>query len=117
MHRKSRNLVVIRFAVVLLLASLAGFATLAKNTQYLPKSNPDRFLSIASKMKADCAPATIEAPALQPRSSGIAIALVLRLPTVPIILYSGPEDLDAQFIERIGVTVSLQYHAPPVFLS
>jgi hypothetical protein len=115
MHSKSRNLVVIRIAVVMLLASLAGFSTLAKTTQYLPNSNPARFLSIASKMRADCTPATIEAPTLQPRSS--AIAFVLPLPTVPIVLYSGPEDWDAQFIERVGITVSVRHRAPPVVLS
>jgi hypothetical protein len=115
MDRKRRNLVVIRIAVVMLLASLAGFSTLAKTTQYLPKSNPARFLSIASKMKADCLPVTLKAPAPQPRSQ--AIALMILLPTEPIVRHSNPEDCDTRFIEHLGIAVSVRHRAPPVFLA
>jgi len=115
MHCKSRNLVVIRIAVVMLLASLAGFSTLAKTTQYLPKSNPARFLSIASKMKADCSPVTLNAPAPQPRSH--AIALMMLLPTEPVMHHGNPEEWDMQFIEHLGIAVSVRHRAPPVFLA
>src|ERR1700745_2401582 len=66
---KSLKIVPVQVAVVTLLVFLAGFSTLAKNVQYLPKSNPAHYLSIASKMKADsdCTVAQIK---LQPAQLG-----------------------------------------------
>jgi hypothetical protein len=115
MQQEHRKLLLIRIAVVMLLASLAGFSTLAKNTQYLPKSNPARFLSIASKMKADCAPVTVEAPPVEPRTSVGAIAS--SLPLKPVAFFRQFEERETQFVELIGICASLQHRGPPVSLS
>ncbi|MGH9747778.1 MAG: hypothetical protein ACRD59_16915 [Candidatus Acidiferrales bacterium] len=113
MHRKRYRLVLIRFAVVMLLASLAGFATLAKNTQYLPKSNPARFLSIASKMKADCSSIDVEPPLPQARIMAGSAAL----PAQPELFVRLFQEQDSRFVEPIGIFVSSRHRAPPVLLS
>jgi len=108
-----RNLVPVRIAIVMLLASLTVFATLAKNAQYLPKSNPASYLSIASKMKTDCGPVTVEAPPVERKATFIA-AVVL---PGPCIFCDRSEERETRFVEIIGASVSVQRRPPPVSLS
>jgi hypothetical protein len=115
MQQRYRKIVLIRIAVVMLLASLAGFSTLAKNVQYLPKSNPARYLSIASKMKADCAPVTVEAPPVEPRTTVRAIASAI--PPKPIAFSCLLEQRTTQVVAQVRIYGSVQRRGPPVSLS
>jgi hypothetical protein len=108
---KSLKIVPVQVAVVTLLVFLAGFSTLAKNVQYLPKSNPAYYLSIASKMKAnsDC---TITQLKLQPTQQSS--QLVIPEAVIPVFTFDPRE---APFVQRISLIVSLRYRAPPITLS
>jgi hypothetical protein len=108
---KSLKIVPVQVAVVTLLVFLAGFSTLAKNVQYLPKSNPAHYLSIASKMKAnsDC---TITQLKLQPTQQSS--QLVIPEAVIPVFTFDPRE---APFVQRISLIVSLRYRAPPITLS
>ena len=111
MQIKLFKIVPIQVVVVTLLVFLAGFSTLAKNVQYLPKSNPARYLSIASKMKADsdCAVAEIKIQPAQPSSQ-------LAIPEASITVFSF-DPREAPFVQRISLLVCLRYRAPPITLS
>ncbi|MFY9731009.1 MAG: hypothetical protein WAK24_10395 [Candidatus Acidiferrales bacterium] len=111
MQIKSFKIVPIRVVVVTLLVFLAGFSTLAKNVQYLPKSNPARYLSIASKMKADsdCTVAHLKLQPTQPSSR-----LVIPDVFLPVFTFDPRE---APFVQRISFMVCLRYRAPPIPLS
>ena len=108
---KPFKIVPIRIVVVTLLVFLAGFSTLAKNVQYLPKSNPAHYLSIASKMKADsdCAVAQLKLQPTQPSSR-----LVIPEAALPVFTFDPRE---APFVEQISLIACLQYRAPPITLS
>jgi hypothetical protein len=108
---KPFKIVPIRVVVVALLVFLAGFSTLAKNVQYLPKSNPAHYLSIASKMKADsdCGAAQLKLQPTQP-SSRLAIPEAV----LPVFTFDPRE---APFVQRISLMVCLRYRAPPIPLS
>jgi len=108
---KSFKIVPIRVVVVTLLVFLAGFSTLAKNVQYLPKSNPAHYLSIASKMKAnsDCTVAHLNLQLTQPSSR-------LAIPEAVLPVFSF-DQREAPFVQRISLIVCLQYRAPPITLS
>lgn len=108
---KPSKIVLIRLLVIALLVFLAGFSTLAKNVQYLPKSNPAHYLSIASKMKAnsDCTAAQIK---LQPAQLGP----LLQIPEPLVVLFSF-HSREASFVPRISLVACLQYRAPPITLS
>jgi hypothetical protein len=99
----------LKVGVLLLLFAIAGFSTLAKNSQYLAKSNPAHYINISSKMKATASAAMIDRTPLrhdarftapQPESR---IHRVVRLETPPL--------------PSVAVTVSLQHRSPPVFLT
>jgi hypothetical protein len=108
---KSYKIVPIQVAVVALLVFLAGFSTLAKNVQYLPKSNPVHYLSIASKMKAnsDCAVAELK---LQPAQ----LSPRLLIPE-PVLVLPSFHSREASFVPRVSLIACLQYRAPPITLS
>jgi hypothetical protein len=100
-------------AIVALLVSVTGFSTLAKNVQYLPKSNPAHFLSIASKMKTDCSPVTVEPPPVEPRATIVPLAL----PSQSVTRFDRIEERETQFTERIGASISVRHRPPPISLS
>ena len=108
---KPFKIVPIRVVVVALLVFLAGFSTLAKNVQYLPKSNPAHYLSIASKMKAnsDCPVAHLKLQLTQPTSR-----VLIPEPALPVFSFDRRE---APFVQRICLIVCLKYRAPPITLS
>jgi hypothetical protein len=113
MPQTLRKLVVARIAVVMLLASLAAFSTLAKNVQYLPKSNPATYLSIASKMKADCGPITVEAPPVERDTISISAAVQPE----PSVSFDRSENRKVRFVEIIGLSVSVRRRPPPISIS
>jgi hypothetical protein len=108
---KPFKIVPIRVVVVTLLVFLAGFSTLAKNVQYLPKSNPAHYLSIASKMKADsdCTVAQLKLQPTQPSSR-----LAIPEAALPVFTFDPRE---APSVQRISLIVCLKYRAPPITLS
>jgi hypothetical protein len=108
---KPFKIVPIQVVVVTLLVFLAGFSTLAKNVQYLPKSNPAHYLSIASKMKAD-SDSTVTQLKLQPTHPSS--RLVIPEAVLPVFSFDPRE---APFVQRISLIVCLQYRAPPITLS
>ena len=102
---------VIRTVVVALLVFLAGLATLAKNSQYLPKSDPGRYLSIASKMKAD-GDGLSAGVSLEPAQPSARVE-----PHRAILVLFRINEREAPFVDRIGFTVSRRHRAPPAFIS
>ncbi|MGA7852946.1 MAG: hypothetical protein WCA15_06430 [Candidatus Acidiferrales bacterium] len=100
----------LRVGVLLLLVAIAGFATLAKNSQYYSKSNPAHYINISSKMKATAAPVAMDraplrqlvrfAPAPRPQ---IRIHRVVREDFPPL--------------PSIAVRVSLQHRSPPPYFA
>ena len=111
MQIKTFKILPVQLAIVTLLVFLAGFSTLAKNVQYLPKSNPAHYLSIASKMKADSdgTVAQVKVQPTQPSSR-----LVIPEAVVPVFTFDPRE---APFIQRISLIVCLRFRAPPISLS
>jgi hypothetical protein len=107
MRVKSSKSALIRGVVLTLLVFLAGFSTLAKNVQYLPKSNPARYLSIASKMKtnSDCAPTPVRPQPAQPSSR-------LLIPQ-PVLFVSSFDQREAPPVQRISLIICLRHRAPP----
>jgi hypothetical protein len=91
--------------VVLLLFAVAGLSTLAKNSQYFPKSNPTHYVNIASKMKAAPPPAVLERAPLYPIAK-----VVTPQPYAP--RNHGVEEISLPS-PSIGVTVSTQHRSPP----
>jgi hypothetical protein len=90
--------------LALLLFAVPTFATLAKNSWYLPQSNPVHYLNIASKMQVPHVPVVLEKAPLQP------IAMLIPAPEViRVACESDPEPPRPS----IGVTVSLQHRSPP----
>jgi hypothetical protein len=99
----------IRIAVVLLLFSVAGLATLAKNAQYLPKSNSARYITCATKMKAAQSALEADQKPLRP------VARVI--PVRPAHRPSRLDEPEAPPIQLIGLTISLRHRSPPLFAS
>jgi hypothetical protein len=91
--------------VVLLLFAVAALSTLAKSSQYFPKSNPTHYVNIANKMKAAAPPVVFERALLQP----IAKVAPPR-PCAP--KKHGIEEVSLP-LPSIGVTVSIQHRSPP----
>ncbi|MFY9528567.1 MAG: hypothetical protein WBC04_17565 [Candidatus Acidiferrales bacterium] len=94
-----------RAAVLLLLVAVVGLSTLAKHSQYLPNTNPARYVSISSKMNVAYSPAVLEPKPLR------AVARIV--PPQPSIGTSRREEPEPPPIERMGLTVSLQRRSPP----
>jgi hypothetical protein len=91
----------------LLLCAVPTLATLAKNSWYLPPSNPSHFLNIASKMQVPHCPMVLERTPLRTSATFV--------PTPEVIRRARERD-SAPPRPSIGVTVSQQHRSPP-FLS
>ncbi|MFZ0641809.1 MAG: hypothetical protein WAM25_01535, partial [Candidatus Acidiferrales bacterium] len=100
----------LRVGVLLLLVAIAGFATLAKNSQYYSKSDPAHYINISSKMKVAAVPAVVDRAPLLRHLEGFALPLP-RLRVARVVRAETPP------LPSIGVTVSLQHRSPPVVLS
>ena len=101
--------VYLKFGVVMLLFAIAGFSTLAKNSQYLSKSNPTHYINICSKMKVSHLRVVIDRTPLRPVARFIPPQPEMRIARVV------EEEIPA--LPSMGVTVSLQHRSPPLSLS
>lgn len=89
---------------MLLLFAVPTLATLAKNSWYLPQSNPGHYLNIASKMRVPHCPTILEKAPLR--------AIVKFVPT-PAVSRSTRERDSEPRIPSIALTISLQHRSPP----
>jgi hypothetical protein len=90
--------------LVLLLFAVPTLATLAKNSWYLPQSNPGHYLNIASKMEVRYCPVILEKMPLQTTAKVG--------PPQPVS--RGIQEADPELPKPSnGVTVSLQQRSPP----
>jgi hypothetical protein len=88
----------------LLLFAVPTLTTLAKNSWYLPQSNPVHYLNIASKMRVPQVAVVLNKAPLQP------IAMLIPAPEV----IRSTQEPDWQPPKpSIGVTVALQHRSPP----
>lgn len=99
----------LRGAALVLLLAVVGLSTLAKNSQYFPKSSPARFINIASKMKVGQSPVVLDRQPLHP------VAKVA--PPRPIYRIFRQDEPRTPPIQVIGLVVSLQHRSPPVLLT
>ncbi|MFZ0523874.1 MAG: hypothetical protein WAN14_15560 [Candidatus Acidiferrales bacterium] len=100
----------LRVGVLLLLVAIAGFATLAKNSQYYSKSNPAHYINISSKMKVAAVPAVMDRTPLLRHPETFTLPLPQPHVTRVVRAETPPPP-------SVGVTVSLQHRSPPVVLS
>jgi len=90
--------------LALLLFAVPALSTLAKNSWYLPQSNPIHYLNIASKMQVPHVPVVLEKAPLRP--------IAMLVPAPEVIRSTHEPDLEPPK-PSIGVTVSLQHRSPP----
>lgn len=95
--------------ILLLLFTVAGLATFAKNGQYYPDSNPAQHVSISIKMNVAHSPVQAAEEPLQPVSRF--------LPPQPALQSLQVRVEEASPTPPIGVTVSMQHRSPPSVLS
>lgn len=91
--------------VVLLLFAVAALSTLAKSSQYFPKSNPTHYVNVASKMKVAPLAVLSERAPLHPVAK-----VVPPQPCAP--KNHEVEGIPLPFLS-IGVAVSIQHRSPP----
>jgi hypothetical protein len=90
--------------LTLLVFAVPALSTLAKNSWYLPQSNPVHYLNIASKMQVPHVPVVLEKAALQP---------IAQLIPAPEVIRSTPEPDPEAPRPSISVTITLQHRSPP----
>jgi len=88
----------------LLLLAVPTLTTLAKNSWYLPQSNPVHYLNIASKMRVPQVSVVLNKAPLRP--------IAMLIPAPEIIRSTHEPDLEPPK-PSIGVTVTLQHRSPP----
>lgn len=98
--------IILNVTILLLLFLVASLSTLAKNSQYLPKSNPARFVNIASKMKLAQSPVAFDWTPLHPIARAV--------PPRPTNRPSDRVELENPSIQSMVFTFLLQYRSPPV---
>jgi hypothetical protein len=98
-----------RVGVLFLLVMLAGLATFAKYTPYLPKTSPSHYVNNATKLKV------AQSPVLQERDALFPIAIVV--PSRPEVRARRADVPVAPPIELIGLAVSMQHRSPPPTLA
>jgi hypothetical protein len=108
-QRASDRRLGLKVGVLLLLVAIAGFSTLAKNSQYLSRSNPAHYINISSKMKVTASPAVVDHAPLRHDARFVAPQPQVRLHRV--------EREEIPPLPSIALTVSLQHRSPPVFLA
>lgn len=99
--------VVTRATILLLLFTVAGLATLAKNGQYYPKSNPAQHVSISTKMNVVVhSSAHLGEEPLQPATQFF--------PPQPPLRSAWVSTAELPSIPNISITISMQHRSPPV---
>ena len=103
--------VALKIGILALLLAIAGFSTLAKNSQYFAKSNPAHYINISSKMKVTAQPAVFErTPLRQVHSLNKLVAPQPELRIKRVVRAETPP------LPSIAVKASLQFRSPPVVL-
>jgi hypothetical protein len=92
--------------LALLLFAVPTLSTLAKDSWYLPQSNPGHYLNVASKMKVPHCPILFEKAPLQTTAK-----LAPPQPRASSIREANSEPPKP----ALGVTISLQHRSPPLF--
>jgi hypothetical protein len=109
MRTNLSNRILVRPAILLLIFAIAGLTTLAKQSRYLPESNPSHYLSSATKLSMGNHPIDFLAADLRP------VAKVVPLqPEFRAFPQTTAKKLD---LLQIGLVVSLQHRAPPSLLA
>jgi hypothetical protein len=98
--------VCLKIGVVILLLAIAGFSALAKNSQYLSRSNPAHYINICSKMKVSHLPVVIDRTPLRPVARFI--------PPQPEMRIAKVVEEENPALPSISVTVSLRHRSPPI---
>lgn len=109
MRRNDSKRILAKAAIVLLLVAVPGLSTLAKHSEYLPKSNPTHFFSNTTKMNVAHLPVLFFPAPMYP------VAKVL--PAEPAYRTSPPVSSEKIDLPQIGLTVSLQHRSPPSSLA
>lgn len=107
--RASDRRLCLKVGILLLLVAIAGFSTLAKNSQYFSKSNPAHYINISSKMKVTALPAAIDQEPIGHVARLVVPQAQTRMPRLV------REEIPP--LPSIAVTVSLQHRSPPFFLA
>jgi hypothetical protein len=105
MSRNYLKHVLLGTAIVLLVFQMVCLSALAKQNQALPSSNPERFLSNATKMVVRHLPTP-----LLPALLEVVVQAVPLQPGFRIICPICPERVE---VPQIGLTVLLQHRSPP----
>ena len=108
-HSAESRRICLKVGVVMLLLAIAGFSTLAKNSQYLSRSNPAHYINISSKMKVSHSPVVIDRTPLRP--------IARFIPPQPEMRIARVVEEEIPALPSIGVTISLQHRSPPLSLS
>ena len=90
--------------LALLLFAVPTLSTLAKNSCYLPQSNPVHYLNIASKMRVPQVAVVLNKAPLQ--------SIAMLIPAPEVIRSTREPDWQPPK-PSIGVTVALQHRSPP----
>src|SRR5580704_11929490 len=106
MRSKLVKLSLLNISIVLMLFAVAGLSTLAKNSQYFPKSNPTHYVNIATKMKAAPSRVVVQRERLSP------VAKLLPPKSEVLNRYAAKEEANLP-LPSVGVTVSVQHRSPP----
>ena len=106
MRSRLVKLSLLNISIVLLLFAVAGLSTLAKNSQYFPKSNPTHYVNIAAKMKPAPSRVVVQRERLSP------VAKVLPPKSEVLNRYAAKEEANLP-LPSVGVTVSVQHRSPP----
>ena len=107
--RSERARLLAKLMVLILLVSVAGLETGAKNSLYYPRNISVHYLSIGSKVKVAASPAQIDRSPLH---------LIAKLsPPRPLTRIAPENKTEAPPIQRLCVTVALQHRSPPSVLS
>jgi hypothetical protein len=109
LQRKDRSAIWPRAAVIFLLVALAGLATFAKYTPYLPKTDPSHFVNNATKLKVAQSPVLLIRAPLHP------VATVV--PPRPAYRPRRTDEPVAPPFQLIGLTVSIRHRSPPISLA
>jgi len=107
--RNPRGRLLTKLTVLILLISVAGLATGAKNSLYYPQNNSVHYLSIGSKAKVAASPAQIDRSPLYP--------VAKLVPPRPATQLAPEKKTEAPPIQPLCVTVALQHRSPPSTLS
>ena len=107
--RSERGRLLAKLTVLILLVSVAGLATGAKNSLYYPRNISVHYLSIASKAKVAASATQIDRNPLHPVGKLV--------PLRPLTRIAPENKTEAPPIQRLCVTVALQHRSPPSVLS